>query len=132
MYRNLNPECQTIPVQREIDSGREASSLRMVESPPHTRPQGSYSWTIHLVIERCLGAQPRSAVARFPRTRLLEPSENVAFSRPQTAIACSAGQDCGTPRSKRFAIALTTSPNASSPLSTYIKLRAGAFLMANA
>ena len=42
---------------------------------------------IHSVIERCRGVQPRISVAAVPRTRLLEPSENVAFSRPQASIA---------------------------------------------
>src|SRR6516162_4689727 len=62
--------------------------------------------------------------------------EKPAFSRqtrvcPQAAIACSADQDCGAPRPSRAAIAFEISPNASSPLSTYMNVPAGAFAMAN-
>src|SRR3954452_25483975 len=90
------------------------------------------SLTIQSVIERCAGAQPRSSRAALPRTRLLEPSEKVAFSRPQSALACSAGQGCADPRSRRAAIARTTSPRLSSPLSTYMNLPAGVFATASA
>src|SRR5947209_4829208 len=96
------------------------------------RDRYSNSLAIHSVIERCLGAQPRSSLAALPRTRLLEPSENNAFSYPQAAIACSAGQDCAAPRPRRAAMARATSPNASSPLSAHTKLPAAPFARAKA
>src|SRR5262249_60545312 len=52
--------------------------------------------------------------------------------QPQVAIACSADQDCGAPRPSRAAMAFEISPNASSPLSTYMNVPAGAFSVANA
>src|ERR1700722_4459277 len=85
---------------------------------PTKRKHHASSRTIHSVIERCRGAQPRISVAAVLRTRLLEPSENVAFSRPQASIAASAGQDCAAPRPSFTAMASTTFPSASSPLST--------------
>src|SRR5262249_13593684 len=81
------------------------------------------------VTDRWVGDQPRSAAA-LPRTRLFEPSENTAMFRPQAAIACSADQDCGAPRSSRVAMAFEISANASSPLSTYMNVPADAFPMA--
>src|SRR6516165_662303 len=85
--------------------------------------------SIHLVTERRVGDQPRSAAA-LPRTRLFEPSENTAMLRPQAAIACSADQGCAGPRPSRAAMAFEISPNASSPLSTYMNVPPGALAMA--
>ena len=76
------------------------------------------------MIERWTGCQPRLTAA-LPRTRLLEPRENTARFRPQNAIASSADMDCAGPRPSWAAIALTISPSASSPLSTYMKEPAG-------
>src|SRR5499427_64183 len=93
-----------------------------------TRSQAYVSSSaIHLVTERWVGDQPRSAAA-LPRTRLFEPSENTAMLRPQAAIASSAAQDCAAPRPSRAAIARTISPSASSPLSTYMKVPARALV----
>src|SRR5580658_7940038 len=87
------------------------------------------SSAIQRVIDRYAGDQPRAAAAS-PRTRLLEPSENTAMLRPHAAMASSADQDCAAPRPSLVAMALAISPRASSPLSTNMKVRAGAFASA--
>src|ERR1700683_2420419 len=85
---------------------------------------------IHRVIDRCFGSQP-SAAAAWPRTRLLEPREENAMLRPPEAMASSADQDCAAPRPSLAAMALAISPKASSPLSTNMKVRAGALASAS-
>ena len=67
----------------------------------------------------------------------LQPSVFVPIStwdeiRPQAAIASFAAHDCAAPRPNRAAIARTISPNASSPLSTYMNVPARALVMTSA